>query len=367
MTIHLTAGAFQTALQSVVPVIATTGKLAILSHVRLSCAEGRITLTGTDLNTEISDKIILSELNELAIDCTIPAKKINDLVKSFPDDTNVAITRTEDGLTIKAGRGRYRLASLPVDDYPEFGHEDPTASFELPVRLLSETLPRVAFAMASQDVRYYLNGLHLVIRPDGLTLTATNGHRLAQVHVEDSIDIHENCEAIIPSSLIAILPRLLKDRTDSLQIGLTRRAISLRAGHLIIKSKLVDGKFPDISRMIPEDHPHRIIFDRKTLLGILRRLDVLSSDKYNSCLVELTPGKAEWATKNTESEEAREAVDIEYTGDAIRVGFNLMYLTEMLNAIPHDRIEANLQGSQSITVWRGEGQPNETYVIMPWI
>lgn len=339
------------------------GTLPILSHVLLRGG----TATGLEV---VANNMELELTQPVAAQCddtealTLPARKLLDIVKNLPDDATLRIKPGDTRATVTSGRARFQLSVLPATEFPRLSVDAPTARLTLPSAALKALLDKVSFAQAKNDVRFYLNGVLVQSTASALTAVATDGHRLAQaVRALSGADAPE---ALIPGATVAELRKLLPDSDAESEMCLSGQRLQVRLPNGgVLSSVLIDGKYPDYQRVIPRDVPHVATIDRDALRQALARVGVLSNEKYRGVRLAFTPGLLKLTAHNTEQEESAEELDIEYSGPDLGIGFNLQYVSEMLGAIETAAVQIALNDSNSSSIWRGMGCPDETFVIMP--
>jgi DNA polymerase-3 subunit beta len=325
-----------------------------------------LTITATDLEAQIR---VTQPLGELPTDngdgaLAVPAKKLLDILKSLPDGSTVELRHEGDQLRVTSGRSRFTLHTLPASDFPTLQPPTTGQQLTLPQRVLRRVIALTAFAMAQQDVRYYLNGLLFHQVAEKLHVVATDGHRLA--HVQTAMQEQGQArEAILPRKTVLELERLLTDSDQPVILTIADRQVAIQSGALELTSKIIEGKFPDYTRVIPSAHPVRIVFDRLELLRALQRVAVLAEDKLRPIRCQFEPGLVRISGHNTEKEEAVEEIEIHYEGASFEVGFNVTYLIDVLTALANDVIHLQLKDSMAAALITTPDDPHFHYVVMP--
>jgi DNA polymerase-3 subunit beta len=230
---------------------------------------------------------------------------------------------------------------------------------------LRKVLEKTAFAMAQHDVRYYLNGLLLEVRPGGLTAVATDGHRLAKVELDLESDLTEPMQVILPGKTVAELKRLLVGSDEKVRINLTDRTIQLQLGATQVTSKLIDGRYPEYDRVIPRNPDRVAVADRGALRQALQRTAVLSNEKYKGVRLTFDAGLLRLQAHNPEQDEAEEELELDYKSEATTIGFNVAYVMDILGVLEKDEVEISFSDGNSSALWRNQGMEQETYVVMP--
>ncbi len=350
-------------LQLVSGVVERRQTLPVLSNVLLVLKGSELSLTGTDLEVELVGRVAVEESkSDGAI--TVPARKLLDICKSLSDDSLVEFALNENKVQLKSGRSRFTLTTLPATEFPGVEEEPDTFSLSLPQQRLKELLEATSFAMAQQDVRYYLNGMLFEVDPAYLRVVATDGHRLAMETLNMDNTIPEPQQLILPRKGVMEIARLLDGEGD---IDLTFGQNHLRAKvtEYTFTSKLVDGKFPDYNRVLPKGGNRIVVGDCQLLRQAFSRVSILSNEKYRGVRVELSSGQLKVVANNPEQEEAEEIVSVEYEGDALEIGFNVSYLIDVLTTLSSSRVRMTLSDPNSSALLEAEEGSDALYVVMP--
>lgn len=352
-------------LQAVSGIIERRHTLPILSNVLLQQAGERLAFVATDIEIEITAAAGLDTASD-AKGVTVGARKLLDILRALPDGAEISLTAADKRLQVKSGKSRFNLQTLPPEDFPRLAApEGESVRIELPQKLLKALFALVQYAMAQQDIRYYLNGLLMLIDAGELRVVATDGHRLAlATHAVASKDIGRQ-EVILPRKTILELSRLLADSDDPVAIELSANQARFTFGDVVLVSKLVDGKFPDYQRVIPAQQPKHLQLGRVPLQQALQRASILTSDKFRGVRWVLTPGSLKISCSNTEQEEAQEELDVEYAGEVLDIGFNVSYLLDVLNNLDAEEIECALGDANSSALFTLPGRSDFKYVVMP--
>ncbi len=352
-------------LQAVSGIIERRHTLPILSNVLLERTGNRISLVATDIEIEITAVTSLdSDGENKAI--TVGARKLLDILRALPETSEVSLALQERRLQLKSGKSRFNLQTLPPEDFPRLAAAEGSASkFSMPQKLLRTLLALVQYAMAQQDIRYYLNGLLMVLDGGTLKLVATDGHRLAFASRDLGAKDLPKQEVILPRKTIIELTKLLSDTEDPVSIELSSNQARFSFGEVLLISKLVDGKFPDYGRVIPQDQPKHLRLKRTELLAALQRAAILTSDKFRGVRWVLSNGGLKIICTNTEQEEAQEELDVDYKGDGLDIGFNVGYLLDVLNNLDVDEIDCGLGDANSSALFTVPSKADFKYVVMP--
>ena len=349
MRFSLSREAFLKPLQQVVNVVERRQTLPVLANLLVQVSDGALSMTGTDLEVEMVSRTAVEDSQPG--EGTIPARKLFEIVRALPDGSRVTVTQAGDKVTVQAGRSRFTLATLPANDFPAI--ED------------LELIERTAFAMAQQDVRYYLNGLLLDLRENILRCVATDGHRLALCEAELPAGVQTRKQIILPRKGVLELQRLLEggDREVELEVG--RNHLRMRREDVTFTSKLIDGRFPDYDAVIPIGADKEVRVDREMLRAALQRAAILSNEKYRGVKLEVSPGQVRIVAHNPEQEEAQEEVEADTKVDNLAVGFNVTYLLDALSALREETVVMSLRDGNSSALVREASHERSRHVVMP--
>lgn len=354
--------AFLRPLQLVCSVVERRQTLPILSNLLISIDKDVITLTATDLEVEIVTPITLVGKAEGG-KTTVPARKLLDICRTLPEQAQIEFTWQNDRAVIRSGKSRFTLATLPAADFPNVDVINSAVTFTLAQRDLKRAIDRTQFAMAQQDVRYYLNGLMLELGETRCTAVATDGHRLALCAINGSFAMKEQRQAIIPRKAVLEMARLLEDSEATVEIKLGSNHIQFNTAEVSFTSKLIDGRFPDYQSVLPKGGDKIVTADRTTLRQALTRASVLSNEKYRSIRFQLAAGQLRLHAHNPEHEEAEEEIGVDYQGDDIEIGFNANYLLDTFSAITEDQVQIMLTDANSSCLIQASDDCK--YVVMP--
>ena len=350
-------------LQAVSGIVERRQTLPILANVLFEHRGNTLTTIATDLELQISAKVEVADSGDQAI--TVAARKLQDLLRALPDTSDVSIDAKDGKMAVKAGKSRFSLQTLPAADYPRLTmSQEQLQSFSLPQKLLKATLRLVEFAMAQQDIRFYLNGMLFVLEKDQLVCVATDGHRLsyAVMPVEGNF---AKQEIIVPRKTVIELSKLLADTDEPISIAILANQVRFSFGNIELTSKVIDGKFPDYHRVIPTAHTKLVTLDRLLLLHTLQRAAILSNERFRGVRVGLAPGVLKIACTNNEQEEAEEEIEVDYEGGAIDIGFNINYMLDVLAMLSSNEITLALQDSSASVLFTVPGRTDFKYVVMP--
>lgn len=352
-------------LQLVAGVVERRQTLPVLSNVLLVVQGQQLSLTGTDLEVELVGRVQLEEPAEPG-EITVPARKLMDICKSLPSDVLIDIKLDEQKLLVKAGRSRFTLSTLPANDFPTVEEGPGSLTCNLEQSKLRRLIERTSFAMAQQDVRYYLNGMLLEVSTGTLRAVATDGHRLAMCAMQQaSIGQAERHQVIVPRKGILELARLLTEPEGMVSIVLGQHHIRATTGEFTFTSKLVDGKFPDYERVLPKGGDKLVIGDRQALREAFSRTAILSNEKYRGIRLQLASGQLKIQANNPEQEEAEEEISVDYNGSTLEIGFNVSYLLDVLGVMTTEQVRLILSDSNSSALLQEAGNDDSSYVVMP--
>ena len=353
-------------LQSVSGIVEKRHTLPILSNVLLEKKDDKLTLLATDIEIQITTSTAAdSGSGDGAV--TVGARKLQDILRSLPDTAEVSLNLEDKRLQLKAGTSRFSLQTLPAEDFPRMAlAEGESKSFTVTQKQFRQLLGQTQFSMAAQDVRYYLNGLLLLVDGNELRAVATDGHRLAYASMALDGEVSESRqELILPRKTVLELSRLLADSDEPLLIELAANQIRFKFGQISLVSKLIDGKFPDYERVIPATLKNVVTLNRATLLQSMVRAAILTNEKFRGVRLVLTPGSMKIMAANAEQEEAQEEIEVDYNGDSIDVGFNVGYLLDVLNNSSAEAVEWGFNDANSSALLTIPGNDRFKYVVMP--
>ena len=350
-------------LSSVVGIVEKRQALPILSNLLLVGNANKLTFTATDL--EMQTSLNIETKIETDFEITISARKLFDITRALPENSELDFQINESRVNVKAGKSKFNLQTLPSKDYPLLKKNDSeSVSVKLSQNKLKGLLKQVDFAMAQQDIRYYLNGLLFEIQGQKLNIVGTDGHRLSftSTKLDDS---YEKKEVIIPRKTIMELIKLLNDSDEIVELEILNQQVTFKFGDIFIITKVIDGKFPDYNRVIPVGYENGFLIDRQMLLNAMQRASILSNEKYRGIRLVLSENNMQLITTNSEQEEAQEDIEISYNKEAIDIGFNVTYLIDVLNNIQFDQLSFTFKDSNSSCLVTIPNNDDYKYVVMP--
>jgi DNA polymerase-3 subunit beta len=349
-------------LQAVIGVVERRQTMPVLANVLLAVRDGQLSITATDLEVELLASTDIAVA--VAGDITVPGRKFLDILRALPEKVSVALTVEGEKVVLKAGRSRFSLATLPAVEFPVIDDINAQQTVQLSRKELLRLLEKTHFSMAQQDVRYYLNGMLLEI--DGLLLrgVATDGHRLALCEAALTAKAQSTQQVIVPRKGVLELQRVLTEEGVA-EVAIGSNHVRAQIGAIRFTSKLIDGRFPEYSRVIPAAATHAIRADRDTLRQALQRTAILSNEKYRGIRITVKANLLSVQAHNPEQEEAEEEIEVSYEGNDLEVGFNVNYLLDALAAIDGQEVELGLTDSNSSCLIRSPGNATARYVVMP--
>ncbi len=350
-------------LQQVTGIVERRHTLPILSNVLITASGSKVEFLATDLEVQITAKADIDGAAEGSV--TAGARKLYDILRSLPNDVEVSLEAKESRMTVRAGKSRFNLQTLPAGDFPRMVEaRDASKTLTLPQKALKDALGLVQFAMAVQDIRYYLNGVLFSVDKDVLRVVATDGHRLSYASRSLAGD-HGTVEAILPRKTVLELIKLLGDTDEPVSLAIGSNQARFAFGGIEIVSKIVEGKFPDYQKVIPTTHKNRVSLERAALAQSLNRAAILSNEKIRGVRLVFTKDALSIICTNNEQEEAEEGLALEYDGDPLDIGFNISYLLDVLNHVESPTVTFTMGDSNSSALVQMPGRDDFKYVVMP--
>ncbi|MCM0045321.1 MAG: DNA polymerase III subunit beta [Burkholderiaceae bacterium] len=350
-------------LQIVSGIVERRHTLPILANILIRKDGDDVTLLSTDIEVQISTHAAIGSGKESAA-TTVAARKLLDILRALPD-SEVSLSLSNKRMTIQCGKSRFALQTLAAEEFPTVTQaEHFGAQFSLPQKTLKHLFNMVHFSMAQQDIRYYLNGLLLVVEGKNVIAVATDGHRLAFSQIVTDQEFARQ-EVIIPRKTILELQRLLEETDDPVSLAIATNQVKFEFSDIELVSKLVEGKFPDYTRVIPKAYKNNFSIGREALLRSLQRAAIMTSDKFKGVRCVIAPGSLKISSTNADQEEAVEEIEIDYGGDGIDIGFNVTYLLDVLNNLKCDNVSISLGDANSSALITVPDDANFKYVVMP--
>lgn len=350
--------------------------LPVLSNLLVEANADGLTLRGTDLNVEIVARLAEGVTIEEPGSTTVPAHKLAEIWQSLREGSDVAVALENDRAVVRSGRSRFALATIPASDFPtespllaDGDNQEPSEqriSISLPHAALSRLFDRTKFAMAIQDVRYYLNGMLLEITPENLRAAASDGFRMALCTLkEGGAEGVEKMRLIVPRKSVQDLERLIADSDADVQLECGTDVLRATQGEYTLTTKLVDGQYPEVDRLVPRNTVHTMTADRETLREALHRAAILSNEKSQDVRLHLGGEQLTIRASNPEQEEAEEVMAVDFNGQDVEVGFNVRYLQDVLGALETGTVKVSMPAENNIALVEGPGDDEALYIVMP--
>ncbi|MCE9688083.1 DNA polymerase III subunit beta [Shewanella sp. AS16] len=350
-------------LQLVCGAVERRHNLPILANLLVEVSNNSLKLTGTDLEVElVGQATVHGDVQEGRT--TVPAKKLLDIVKSLPEQSELKVEQQDNKWLLRSGRSRFSLATLPAEEYPNVEAFQADIEFSLKQGTLKSIIDSTQFSMANQDVRYYLNGLLFETEANVLRAIATDGHRLAMSHRVIDANLPEK-QVIVPRKGVMEMARLLEAEDQDIGIAIGENAIRATTANAVFTSKLVDGRFPDYRRVLPKGGDKIVIASRHQLKQALTRASILSNEKFRGVRIQLENNLLKITANNPEQEEAEEIIDVEYAAAPLEIGFNVSYLLDVLNSLRSDDVRITLIDGNSSALIENHVEEDSMYVVMP--
>lgn len=352
-----------TPLQQIVNVIEKRQTMPILANVLFKLEKNKLTLTGTDLEVQIVVKVSLD--NDLEGSTTIPARKLLDICRLLPSQSEIKFELVDTKVKIHSGRSRFSLSTLSADEYPKFEVGEMNCRFTMPAIQLKNALNKTIFCMANQEIRYYLNGIMLSIFNQQLKLVGSDGHRLSIY--EDMIAQETGLELliIIPRKGVLELVRLLDDDELELQLEFSRNNIRVTINNLIFSAKLIDSKYPDFSKVFSQNFHSPVHVQKEILKDALTRVAILSNEKFRGVEFVLEGNNLKISTNNPEHEEADEEITIEYQGPALSIAFNSQYILDAITNLDSELAVLTIAENSSCCFIEEPSEQKYKFIVMP--
>lgn len=350
-------------LSQVIGVVERRQTLPVLANFLLVARDDKLTVTGTDMEVELISKV--SADVSAAGEVTVPARKLLDIIRALPDGAKIAFISSENKATLTAGRSRFTLSTLPAAEFPVTDQVETLEHVAVSEAALKKMMEKTSFAMANQDVRYYLNGLLFDFSDKLLRAIATDGHRLAICDLEASVELSSERQLIVPRKGVMELIRMLSGDEDEVTLGIGRNHIRLAKGDTVFTSKLIDGRFPDYRAVVPVGAENQMLVDRVAFTQALQRAAILSNEKYKGVRLEASDSTIKIIAHNPQHEEAIEEIEAELNFERLAVGFNVTYLLDALMAIETEQVSLRLKDANSSCLVTAPDSDINRHVVMP--
>lgn len=351
------------ALSAVIGVVERRQTLPVLSNFLLELKDDELIVTGTDLEIELEARARVQNLAPGR--ATVPARKLFDICRGLPEGAEISLEVGSDKALLKSGRSRYSLSCLKAEEFPALGRVSEGKTLSLPRQQLRGLIERTQFAMAQQDVRYYLNGTLLEVDAQRVRAVATDGHRLALSEIEAETGVGEKLQVIVPRKAVLELQRLLDATEEPATVKIGASQIEVDLDVVRLTTKLIDGRFPDYERVVPESGDKKLQADRETVKRALARTAILSNEKFRGVRLTIEGSKLSLQTHNPEHEEAEEDLEVSYEGGPIEIGFNVNYLLDALGALNSEQFVMELKNADSSGLIHAADSLASKYVVMP--
>ncbi|NBB25957.1 DNA polymerase III subunit beta [Porphyrobacter sp. SLTP] len=359
-------------LSHVQSVVERRNTIPILSNVLIDASDGgSVRVMATDLDLQVVETMSAASVDQPGA-ITVSAHLLFDIARKLPEGSQVSLTTSDNRLEVKAGRSNFKLPTLPRDDFPVIVEGDLPTSFELPARLLAELIDRTRFAISTEETRYYLNGIFLHVTDEDeplLKAAATDGHRLARFTIPRPEGAAGMPDVIVPRKAVGELRKLLDEALDSnVLIDLSASKIRFTMGGeggVVLTSKLIDGTFPDYSRVIPTANDKLLKVDPKLFFSGVDRVATIATEKTRAVKIGLDHDRVTLSVTSPDNGTAAEELAAEYRSEGLEIGFNANYLKDILGQIDSDTVELHLADAGAPTLIRENEQARALYVLMP--
>jgi DNA polymerase-3 subunit beta len=364
MNINIDRDTLLKPLSAVSSIVERRHTLPILSNLLLESINNKVTLTATDLEMQIS--LSLEGASPQDVSTTVSARKLLDICRSLPEQASITMAIQDNRMQVRAGKSRFNLQTLPAADYPLMAKNPGETGLRIEIAQgqLKRLFKQVEYAMAQQDIRYYLNGLLFEVNGNRLNLVGTDGHRLSFTSAELPQSF-EKQEMILPRKTVLELIKLLEDSDEHVIIESASNQVNFAFSGIRLISKVIDGKFPDYTRVIPTGHQNSLSIERLTLLLAMQRASILSNEKYRGIRMVLGKDSLRLISSNSEQEEAEEELEVNYAGDVLDIGFNVTYMIDVLNNVDSDVVVFSFADANSSCLVTVPTDDNYKYVVMP--
>jgi len=364
MKLRITRDEILTPLQIISGVVERKQTMPVLSNILLEAESGRLALTGTNMEVELVCNLTEAFV-ETAGSITLPAKKLVDICRSLPSECSIEFSLEGEKMHLRSGKSHFTLSTLPSDQFPNTEQYDEDISVSFTQSDFKKMLEATTFAMAQQDVRYYLNGMLLELGNQYVRMVATDGHRLALSSLDTDLEIAQEKQVIVPRKGIIELGKLLSDVDEEVVISIGDSHIFSQIGNYKFTSKLIDGKFPDYNRVIPKGGDKVLIANRADLKDMFVRASILSHENIRGIQLHLRKNQLQVFANNPEHEQAEDCLDVNYGFEDLQIGFNVSYLIDVMNVLNSTDVKLTLLNSNSSALVESTDEDGTLYVIMP--
>jgi DNA polymerase-3 subunit beta len=345
-------------------VVERRNTIPILSNVLIEARDdGSLRLMATDLDLQVDESVPAQVAQAGAT--TVSAHTFFDIVRKLPEGSQVELTAAEGKMQVVAGRSRFNLSTLPRDDFPVIAEGELPTRFELPAQTLRQIIDKTRFAISSEETRYYLMGIFLHVADEKLKAAATDGHRLARITVDKPEGADGMPDVIVPKKCVTELRKLLEEVEGTVEVSLSPTKVRFGLGNAVLTSKLIDGTFPDYTRVIPTGNDKLLKLDPKSFMEGVDRVATIASEKTRAVKIHLDRDKVVLSVTSPESGTATEELPADYGADGLEIGFNARYLLDILHEIEGDTVEVHLADAAAPTLLRENDKAAALYVLMP--
>ncbi|MDC0028584.1 DNA polymerase III subunit beta [Gammaproteobacteria bacterium] len=352
------------ALQNAAAVAERRQTIPILANLRIKAQKGQVEVTATDLEIQIQASSSVVSTDEEG-ETTVSARKMSELCRSLPDNEEINFSLSSGKLTVASKGFHADFSTISADDFPELEISEEQTSSLIGASVLKRILTKTSFSMASQDVRYYLNGLLLEFDNNEIKGVATDGHRLALASSKFENKEGLQLKQILPRKAVLELSKLLPQSEEAVELNVGASYFSVKSGNLQFSTKLIDGKYPDYEKVFPSGDPSSLKIEKEKLQLALSRASVLSNEKYRGVRFALSEGSLKLTANNPEQESAEEVLEVDYRGSPLEIGFNIGYLLDVLGSVETNDVELVFYGEDSSCIIKEPSSDSEVYVIMP--
>ncbi|MCI0560731.1 MAG: DNA polymerase III subunit beta [Nitrososphaera sp.] len=350
-------------LQNLSGILERNQSIPILGHVLVSAGEVSVSCLATDMEIEL--KVVIEQGATEPGEITLPGRKLLDVCRALPSASRIDISCQGGQAVIRSGKSRFTLQTLPASEFPSFTAFSPRVTFDIASQELRGLLEETHFAMAQQDVRYYLNGLLLEIGAGRIRAVATDGHRLALKDIPGTSDVVESMQIIVPRKAVIELLKVLHGDEGEAKLSINDNHFQVHGANGTFTSKLIDGRYPDYEKVLPHNTNKIVIADRELLRQGLARSAILCTDRFKGVRISLDRDTLLSCGQNAEREESEEQIEVRYSDELLEVGFNIIYLIDALAAIKTAQVRLEFKDTASSCVIKPVGDSTNVYVVMP--
>jgi DNA polymerase III subunit beta len=350
-------------------VVEKRGTIPILANVKIEAHDGAIEFSATDMELAVVDKIAANVVQSGAF--TVPAHMLYDIARKLPEDGDVQLTEdpASNKVQVRSGKSRFSLSTLPVDDFPTLSEGDLPHSFVLTRDECKALFEKTRIAMANDETRYYLNGIYIhATEDDGepvLRAVSTDGHRLARMQVSLPSGAANMPGVIVPRKAVGEMLKLLEDAPNEVKLSLSDYKIRLVCGDVVLVSKLIDGTFPDYSRVIPTGNDASLEVNAAEFAKAVDRVSIISSDKARGVKLSIDATKLGLSSSSTEQNSGEESIDATFDGENFDVGFNSRYLLDVLSVVEGKKLKFHLANATAPALLSDPEDLGGLFVVMP--